>query len=189
MPDDPDTHLPGDLDAEGFAPADAPPPWGTESRPERLARLNKAARDLPPVPGVYLMKDSKGVVLYVGKAGKLPDRVSSYFVPSADLGHPKQHLLEEVHAFDFLVCEGEWEALLVENRLIKDIKPRYNARLIDDKSFPYLVVTQREDYPRVFVTRNPSGVSAKTGETAPEMKGAKVFGPFTNAGALREAVQ
>ena len=189
MPDDPDTHLPGDLDAEGFAPADAPPPWGTESRPERLARLNKAARDLPPVPGVYLMKDSKGVVLYVGKAGKLPDRVSSYFVPSADLGHPKQQLLEEVHAFDFLVCEGEWEALLVENRLIKDIKPRYNARLIDDKSFPYLVVTQREDYPRVFVTRNPSGVSAKTGETAPEMKGAKVFGPFTNAGALREAVQ
>ena len=60
---------------------------------------------------------------------------------------------------------------------------------MDDKTFPYLVVTQREDYPRVFVTRNPTGVNPKTGEQAPEMKGAKIFGPFTNAGDLREAVQ
>jgi excinuclease ABC subunit C len=135
------------------------------------------------------MKDHKGVVLYVGKASKLPDRVSSYFVPSADLGPKKQRMLDEVHSFDTLVCSGEWEALLTENRLIKDIKPHYNARLVDDKSFPYLVVTQREDYPRVFVTRNPTGVDPKTGEQAPEMKGAKVIGPFTNAGDLREAVQ
>jgi excinuclease ABC subunit C len=76
-------------------------------------------------------------------------------------------MLDEVHSFDTLVCEGEWEALLTENRLIKDIKPKYNARLVDDKSFPYLVVTQREDYPRVFVTRNPTGVDPKTGEQAP----------------------
>jgi excinuclease ABC subunit C len=189
VPDDPDTHIPGELDEEGYLPADAPPPWGTESRSERLARLNRAARELPPVPGVYLMKDHKGVVLYVGKASKLPDRVSSYFVPSADLGPKKQRMLDEVHAFDTLVCSGEWEALLTENRLIKDIKPHYNARLVDDKTFPYLVVTQREDYPRVFVTRNPTGVNPKTGEQAPEMKGAKIFGPFTNAGDLREAVQ
>ncbi|MEZ6317131.1 MAG: excinuclease ABC subunit UvrC [Phycisphaerales bacterium] len=186
MPDDPDPIQP---DAEGFLPADAPPEWGTETREQRLARLLRTARDLPPVPGVYLMKDHKGVVVYVGKAIKLPDRVSSYFIPSTDLGVWKGRLLDEVHTFDILTCETEWEALLAENRLIKDVRPKFNARQTDDKTFPYLVVTQREDYPRVFVTRNPTGVDPKTGEVSPEMKGAKVFGPFTNAGALREAIQ
>ena len=94
---------------------------------------------------------------------------------------------EVVHDFDVLVCAGEWEAMLAENRLIKDIKPRFNVKLVDDKTFPYLVVTQREDFARVFVTRNPTGELGE-GEIAPEMKGAKVFGPFTNAGALRDAV-
>ena len=176
------------LDDEGFLPADSPPPWGTETDEARLSRLLKKARGLPDRPGVYLMKDRTGVVVYVGKAARLPDRVSSYFVPSADLGFKKQPMLEVVHDFDVLVCEGEWEALLAENRLIKDIKPRFNVRLTDDKSFPYLVVTQREDFPRVFVTRNPTGIT-EDGGVAPEMKGARVFGPFTNAGALREAVQ
>ncbi|MDQ7013074.1 MAG: excinuclease ABC subunit UvrC [Planctomycetota bacterium] len=185
MPDDP---IPQPTDADGFAPADAPPPWGAESRAARLARLSEKARNLPDKPGVYLMKDHKGVVIYVGKAVRLPDRVASYFVPSADLGPKKQPLLDVVHDFEHLVCEGEWEALLAENRLIKDIKPRFNVRLMDDKTFPYLVVTQREDFPRVFVTRNPTG-QGDDGSIAPEMKGARVFGPFVNAGALREAVQ
>jgi excinuclease ABC subunit C len=159
-----------------------------ESRAERLARLLKRARSLPAVPGVYLMKDARDVVVYVGKARKLPDRVASYFVPSADLGVAKSPMLDVVTDVDFIECETEFEALLTENRLIKDIRPRFNVRLTDDKTFPYLVVTQREDYPRVFVTRNTSGVRADG--TAPEyMKGAKVFGPFVNAGALREAVQ
>lgn len=133
------------------------------------------------------MKDHKGVVLYVGKALRLPDRVSSYFVPSTDLGPHKGRMLDEVHSFDTLICETEWEALLAENRLIKDIRPRYNARQTDGKSFPYLVVTRHEDYPRVFITRNPAGVE-DDGEQAPEMRNARIFGPFTNAGALREAV-
>lgn len=188
MPDDPTPHSPGDLDAEGFLPAGAPPPWGTESRDARLLRLNRRARELPALPGVYLMKDHKGVVLYVGKANRLCDRVASYFIPSADLGPRKGRLLEEVHAFDYLSCDSSWEALLAENRLIKDIKPQYNESLTDDKTFPYLVVTTREDYPRVFVTRNPAGIEAKSGEVAPEMRGARVFGPFTNPGSLREAV-
>lgn len=177
MADDPDQRI---ADAEGFLPSDAPPGWGTESRDERLARLLRRARGLPARPGVYLMKDHKGVVVYVGKASNLPDRVASYFVRSAELGPAKQPMLDVVHDFDVLVCEGEWEALLTENRLIKDVKPRFNVRLADDKTYPYLVVTQREDFPRVLVTRNP---------TNPSWKGAKVFGPFTNAGALREAVQ
>lgn len=134
------------------------------------------------------MKDHNGVVLYVGKAAQLPDRVSSYFVPSADLGDKKQKLLDHVHDFEVLVCESEWEALLTENRLIKDIKPRYNVRLTDGKTFPYLVVTTREDFSRVFVTRNPGGVG-EDGQVDPIMKGAKIFGPFVSAGSLREAVQ
>lgn len=150
------------------------------SRDDRLADLLAKARALPKVPGVYLMKDAKGVVIYVGKAANLPDRVSSYFIPSAALGARKEPMLDRVVDFDILECEGEWEALLTENRLIKDLKPRFNVRLVDDKTFPYLAVTQREDFPRVFVTRNPGD---------PELKGARIFGPFTNAGALRDAIQ
>lgn len=151
------------------------------SRSERLEKLLKKARSLSEVPGVYLMKDAEGTVVYVGKASRLPDRVSSYFVPSADLGFKKEPMLDVVEDFDVIECEGEWEALLMESRLIKDLKPppRYNVRLKDGKSFPYLAITQKEPFPRVFVTRDL---------TAPEIAGAKVFGPFTNTGALREAV-
>ncbi len=189
--DDPDPHPAAIPDADGIVGDNAPPPWGSESHDARMARLLELARKLPKRPGVYLMKDHKGVVLYVGKALNLPDRVASYFVPSADLGistKQKHLLLDHVHTFDHIVCEGEWEALLAENRLIKDIHPRFNVRLMDDKTFPYLVVTQREDFPRIFVTRNPTGAGDDSGGAA-EVKGAKVFGPFTNAGALREAVQ
>lgn len=170
------------------AEPDVSHPEAAESRAERLERLLAKARALPLVPGVYLMKDAAGVVVYVGKAATLPDRVSSYFVPSADLGFKKQPMLDVVADFDVLECEGEWEALLAENRLIKDIKPRFNVRLTDDKTFPYLVVTQREDFPRVFVSRNPSGVG-EDGKPQDSLRGARVFGPFVNAGALREAVQ
>ncbi len=159
----------------------------TEPREERLARLLAKSRALNKSPGVYLMKDAAGVVLYVGKAASLPDRVSSYFIPSADLGPRKQPMLELVQDFDVLECDGEWEALLTENRLIKDIRPRFNSSMTDDKTFPYLAITQREDFPRVLVTRNPTGVEADGG-VSPEMKGARVFGPFTNSGALHRAV-
>ncbi|MAE62965.1 MAG: excinuclease ABC subunit C [Phycisphaeraceae bacterium] len=147
---------------------------------DRLKRLGEKARQLPKVPGVYLMKGERGVVLYVGKASCLPDRVSSYFVPSADLGPKKQSMLGVVQDFDVIECEGEWEALLTENRLIKDLHPRYNERLTDGKSFPYLVITMRDDFPGVFVTREPGH---------PDFRGARIFGPFTSVYALRESVQ
>ncbi len=159
----------------------------TDVDAERLTALGTKARALPRVPGVYLMKDAKGVVIYVGKAANLPDRVGSYFVPSADLGFKKQPMLARVADFDVIECEGEWEALLTENRLIKDLKPRFNVKLTDDKTYPYLVITQREDYPRVFFTRNPTGAGDE--HLSGLLKSAKVFGPFTNAGSLREAVQ
>lgn len=153
---------------------------GAGSEQDRLAKLLEKARSLPTEPGVYLMKDEAGVVLYVGKARRLRDRVSSYFVPSADLGLKKAPMLGLVADVETLECETEWEALLLESRLIKDIRPRFNERLTDDKTFPYLVVTMRDDFPGVYVTREP---------LAEEFRGARVYGPFASAGALREAVE
>jgi excinuclease ABC subunit C len=150
------------------------------NRDERLDRLATKARELPKTPGVYLMKDGSGTVLYVGKAGTLRNRVGSYFAPSAELGPKKQPLLDLVEDFDVIECEGEWEALLMESRLIKDVRPRFNELLTDDKTFPYLAVTIRDDFPGVFITRTPAD---------PRYKGAKIFGPFTSVYALRDAVQ
>lgn len=152
--------------------------------PEKMRRLLEKARSLPKSPGVYLMKDAQGRVIYVGKAARLPDRVSSYFIPSTTrsgvLGPQKQPMLEIVEDFDILECEGEWEALLAENRLIKDLHPRFNVNLKDDKTFPYLVITLRDDFPGIYITRQPAD---------PLFRGAKVLGPFTSVYALRESVQ
>jgi excinuclease ABC subunit C len=153
-------------------------PRPAEAEGVRLPRLREKAKGLGATPGVYLMKDTRGVVIYVGKSRSLRDRVGSYFVPSTDLGtYGKQLLLQYVSDFDTLACETEVEALLVENRLIKDIQPRFNARLLDDKTFPYLEITTRDDYPGVFITRQPSH------------SGTKLYGPFTSAYALKEAIQ
>ena len=159
----------------GKAPLNEP----LEARIDRIRRLSDKARALPRVPGVYLMKDATGKVLYIGKALCLPDRVSSYFVPSADLGGRKQPMLDVVTDFDILECEAEWEALLLESRLVKDIHPRFNELLRDDKTFPYLAVTMRDEFPGVYVTRNPSDE---------RFAGARIFGPFTSVHALRSAV-
>jgi excinuclease ABC subunit C len=144
---------------------------------ERLTKLNEKAKGLPKAPGVYLMKDAKGRVIYVGKSASLRDRVGSYFQPSTKLEFKKQGLLEEVVDFDTLDCETEVEALLAENRLIKDIQPKYNARLLDDKTFPYLEITTNDPCPGVYVTRQP------------QAKGTKLYGPFTSVYQLKEAVQ
>lgn len=144
----------------------------------RFARLREKAKCLTATPGVYLMKDTRGIVIYVGKSRSLRDRVGSYFVPSTDLGRfGKQLLLEYIDDFDTLPCESEVEALLTENRLIKDIQPRFNARLLDDKTYPYLEITTRDDFPGVYITRQPSST------------GTKLYGPFTSSSALKEAIQ
>ncbi len=145
----------------------------------REALLNKI-RHLPKTPGVYLFKDAQGRVLYVGKAKDLRSRVSSYFQDSTDLlatrGPEIAHMASMAVDLDFLDCETEVDALLQENRLIKDIQPPYNERLRDDKSFPYLEITTSDDFPGVYVTRKP------------RLTGSKLFGPFTNAAGLRDAV-
>ncbi len=144
-------------------------------RVELLKKLLEKARELPKTPGVYLMKDDKGRVIYVGKSAALRDRVSSYFLSSTKLEIRKAPLLEEVIDFDILDTETEVEALLAENRLIKDLHPKYNARLTDDKTFPYLQITTGDDYPGVYVTREP------------QSKGVKLYGPFTSVYQLKEA--
>ena len=158
-------------------PPERPPLQAGGNAVERLAIK---AKSLPHKPGVYLMKDAEGRVIYVGKAGSLRNRVGSYFQPSTDLGANKQALLDFVCEFDVIECEGEWEALLMESRLIKDTKPRFNARLADDKTYPYLAVTVRDEFPGVYITRSP---------TDEQFKGARIFGPFTSVSSLRNAVQ
>lgn len=143
---------------------------------DRIAKLCEKAKALPKSPGVYLMKDDKGRVIYVGKSSALRDRVCSYFQASTKLEFKKSGLLDEVVDFEVLETDSEVEALLAENRLIKDIQPKFNARLLDDKTFPYLMVTTGEDYPGVFVTREP------------QKNGVKLYGPFTSVHALKDAV-
>jgi len=146
----------------------------------RLERLSQKARELPKSPGVYLMKDDKGRVIYVGKARVLPNRVASYFQSSTQLGPKKQPMLDLIADFDVIECEGEWEALLAENRLIKDLHPRFNARMTDDKTFPYLAITTRDEFPGVYITREPA---------AERFRGGKIIGPFTSVYALRESLK
>src|SRR5579863_8170070 len=100
----------------------------------RLEKLVEKAKALPKSPGVYLMKDDKGVVIYIGKSASLRDRVCSYFQAGAKLEHKKSGLVDQIVDFDIIQTDSEVEALLAENRLIKDIQPRYNARLLDDKT-------------------------------------------------------
>src|SRR4051812_27625763 len=114
---------------------------------ERLEKLAEKAKSLPKAPGVYLMKDSAGRVIYIGKSASLRDRVASYFQPATKLERKKAGLREVVIAFAFTQPESEAKALLPENRLIKDIQPKFNARLLDDKTYPYLMVTTGDEFP------------------------------------------
>ena len=127
---------------------------------------------LPTSPGVYLFKDAEGTVLYVGKAKNIRSRVASYFTRSGD-GRPKVgELRSRARQIDFIATGSETEALVLEANLIKRNRPRFNASLRDDKSYPYIVVTLGDEYPRVFATR---------GAHDPRHR---YFGPFPSAGSV-----
>ncbi|MBI4580003.1 MAG: excinuclease ABC subunit UvrC [Planctomycetes bacterium] len=153
---------------------------GDEPRGSSSCAVEEKIRNLPKTPGVYLFKDAQGRVLYIGKGKDLRSRVGSYFQDSADLfrtrGPEIASMIAQVVDLDFLDCETEVDALLQEARLIKDIQPPYNERLRDDKTFPYLEITTSDDFPGVYVTRKP------------RHKGTKLYGPFTSAAGLRDAV-
>ncbi|MCE9529579.1 MAG: excinuclease ABC subunit UvrC [Planctomycetes bacterium] len=134
-------------------------------------------KTFPTTPGVYLMKDAEGNVIYVGKAKNLRNRASSYFTEIAAAEHRTRELVKVIVDIDFIETETEVDALLHEARLIKDIQPRFNKELKDDKTFPYLQIRIREEFPRVEFTRKP------------RRKGVKLYGPFTSARGLRQAIQ
>lgn len=122
------------------------------------------------------MKDAQARVIYVGKAVNLRSRAGSYFTKAAETDRRTADLVPEIADIDYIEAESEVDALLLEARLIKDIQPRFNAMLKDDKTFPYLQITTREDFPRVEFTRQP------------QSSGVKLYGPFTNAGQLRGTI-
>ena len=133
-------------------------------------------RTFPTSPGVYLMKDARGRVIYVGKAVNLRNRASSYFTKQAAEDFRTANLVPEIKDIDFIPVDSEVDALLLEARLIKDIQPQFNKELKDDKTFPYLEIFIREEFPRVEFTRKPRS------------RGTKLYGPFTNAKKLRGAI-
>jgi excinuclease ABC subunit C len=145
--------------------------------PDDNSLAAEKVRSFPHAPGVYLMKDAAGRVIYVGKAKDLRSRAGSYFLKAAAEEQRTAKLVQEIRDIDYLEAESEIDALLVEARLIKDILPKYNKELRDDKTFPYLEITTREDFPRVRVTREP------------KERGTKLYGPFANSGGLRGAIQ
>ena len=108
-------------------------------------------RLIPDAPGVYLHKDKNGKVLYVGKATRLHQRVGSYFQDSSDRDSKTQQLVKRIADVDYITTATASEALVLEDQLIKEYRPRYNIRLKDDKRYPYLRITLREPYPRVDV--------------------------------------
>src|SRR3954465_2451167 len=134
-------------------------------------------KQFPTTPGVYLMKDDQGRVIYVGKAKNLRSRAGTYFTKAAAEEHRTAELVKHIVDIDFVPADSEVDAVLMEARLVKDIQPRFNSDLKDDKSFPYLQIRVREDFPRVEFTRKP------------RRKGVKLYGPFTSARSLRTAIQ
>jgi len=150
----------------------------TESAPTpEPQRPAEKVRTFPHSPGVYLMKDDAGRVLYVGKAKNLRSRAGSYFLKAAAEDPRTAQLVREIRDIDYIDAESEIDAMLMEARLIKDIQPRFNRDLRDDKSFPYLEIHTREPFPRVGFTREPKD------------RGTKLYGPFTNPRGLRGAIQ
>ncbi len=133
-------------------------------------------QNLPARPGVYLMRDAEGRVLYVGKAVNLHSRVQSYFTPSAQENPKIRRLVAEVASLEFIVTDSELEALILEANLIKAHRPRFNVRLRDDKRYPYIKITWADPFPKVLITRRI------------ERDGSRYFGPFTSANAVRETL-
>ncbi len=134
------------------------------------------ARALPERPGVYLMKDARGQVLYIGKARRLRSRVRSYFGSGRSMERRIHALVEQIDTLDHVVTANEAEALLLEATLVKRHQPVYNVRLKDDKHYPYLKVDVQEDWPRVTITRRV------------EQDGARYFGPYASAGSVRRTL-
>lgn len=140
-------------------------------------KLDRKLKHLPERPGVYMFKDARGEILYIGKAKALRSRVRGHFSQDASTSVKQLEMLRRAADVDSIVVGSEAEALLLESNLIKSHQPRFNIRLKDDKRYPYIKVTVKEPFPRVFVTRQV------------ENDGSKYFGPYTEVGAMRQALE
>ncbi len=139
--------------------------------------LAEELKKLPECPGVYLMHDKKDEIIYVGKAIRLKRRVSSYFRKIPNRSPKIEKMISLIDYFEYIVTDSELEALVLENNLIKEHRPKYNTMLKDDKSYPFMKVTVQEDFPRVLFAR--------------QMKrdGAKYFGPYTSSAAVKDTIE
>ena len=138
--------------------------------------IEELLRQLPASPGVYLMRNARGNILYVGKAVSLRHRVRSYFTSPDNLNSKTRLLVEQVHDFEYFVVSSEQEALILELNLIKRYWPPFNVLLKDDKTFPYLKIKKGEEWPRLHITRRL------------ENDGSRYFGPFASISTLRRTV-
>src|SRR5271169_3594188 len=136
-------------------------------------RFSEQLKALPARPGVYLMRNDAGHVIYVGKASSLRNRVRSYFGSPWGLEPKTRKLVENIADFDFIVTNSEQEALVLESTLVKRHQPYFNIRLKDDKHYPYLKVDLNDPFPRIVITRRV------------EKDGARYFGPYASAGSVR----
>ncbi len=138
--------------------------------------IEEELKKLPDQPGVYIMHDERDVIIYVGKALSLTKRVHQYFQASHDEGLKKKQMVSHIARFEYIVTDSELEALVLENNLIKEHRPKYNTMLRDDKTYPYICVTLSEAYPRVIFSRH-----AKKDNN-------RYFGPFTSGAAVRDTI-
>jgi excinuclease ABC subunit C len=133
-------------------------------------------KDVPDAPGSYQFKDADGRVLYVGKARSLRQRLANYFGDTSALGPRTQQMLERASSVEWIQVRSDVEAIMLEYNLIKEHRPRFNIRLVDDKSYPFLAITMDERWPRAMVVRGA------------KRKGTRYFGPYAHAYALRETL-
>ena len=141
-------------------------------------RLESRLKEIPAVPGVYLMRDEGDRILYIGKSKKLRNRVRSYFRESQNLSPRIAMMVQQVREIEFIATDTEAEALALEANLVKQHQPHFNVLLKDDKKYPYLCITWSEKYPRIFITRKRRAGSAKD----------RYYGPYVDTGALRSTL-
>ncbi|MBQ4308636.1 MAG: excinuclease ABC subunit C, partial [Lachnospiraceae bacterium] len=139
--------------------------------------IEEELKKLPMTPGVYLMRDADDQVIYVGKAVKLRNRVRSYFRDSVKKSPKIERMVTLIDHFEYIVCDSEMEALVLECNLIKEYAPKYNTMLKDDKAYPYIRVTLEEEYPRLIYAHQM------------RRDRSRYFGPYTNAGAVHKTLE
>ena len=142
-----------------------------------MFNVEEELKKLPKKPGVYIMRDAKDTILYVGKAINLHNRVRSYCRENIGRGPAIDKMVSLIARFEYIVTDSELEALVLENNLIKENSPKYNTLLKDDKTYPYIKLTLGEEFPRILFSRTRKKDKAR------------YFGPFTSAGAVHDTIE